>query len=106
VKVRRPVVASTRTLPFVTGTTVPAVTVVEPIWVNTGVPSKESAVAPLVPAITSKVMALSSWVVTESAVMSATAVTVMATLSTSVRAPPLPVFPLSFVVSVNCAAPL
>ena len=49
--------------------------------------SKLSALAPLVPVMALKVMAVSSGVVTLSATMSGTGVTVRATVSVSVRVP-------------------
>ena len=61
--------------------------------------SNESAVAPLVPVSTLKLIGVSSLVVTVSLVMSTTGLTVMAITSVSVSAP-------SLVATVICAAPL
>ena len=79
-------------MPWPTGGCVTAVTT-RPAF------SKLSAVAPLVPVITLNVSGVSSNVVTVSEVMSATAVTVIATVFVSVSAP-------SEVATVSRSAPL
>jgi len=61
--------------------------------------SKLSVLAPLVPVITLKVIGVSSGVVTVSLVMSATGVTVIATVSLSARVP-------SLVLTLSWAGPL
>ncbi len=67
--------------------------------VTCALPSKLSALAPPAPVNTLNTTAVSSFVLTESPTMSATAFTVMVTVSTSDTDP-------SFVVSVSTAAPL
>ncbi len=83
--------AESDTVPLATVTAAPPAVMAVPLMaVICGLaPSKLSAVAPFVPVTGLNEIGMSSFVVTVSAVMSATGVTVMATVSVSVSAPSL-----------------